>query len=646
MTDTQADLLTTDARQPIQEPARGFAPHVNRLPGLSTRAIGWIERNVDSNRSPVVKCISAQAAAFEKPVQFAVDDPVLLPKIPGDPLKVMRAQKSYPVKWKAIWEMKAGKPRLISLEGEPADLTEKPLSEIIQVRWDKWVEKMKQSWKLNDAEVIQVMDEAFGMPLFAWIDGKNLITHAESHFDHAAHEFAKRRDAQVAEPAKITEPEPEVVTQSTLTLKKPESLDDWFGPKEPTISIDRWLFLAPQNRPTVTFHGGRIVTAIYKDHTLSNTDQALCYTIETGTYKSRMHPGSKLLKIAPIKTEDSPVDTTAEPKTAEWILNEGKRGAFFAKYTEMCDRHNKAMTKDEREDLRRSTLKRLCGSETLKGYEGSEAALILELERDLEKLYPMTKETHIDESGTPVTAAVSTEPEQADSSNAQADNTVYQQRQPDAARHYNKQARVIPFPEAAFVVLFEMYDPNGKEEKFTIRDDNEFSGFRRKVEFQNFLRLNGYTDRPLLSVPFDAPASNVVPFAQPAAPNANALPMAAGQGAPVPAQAAIPTPPTGVPDKKDRVPGQVGTDTITGVKKTLNEGEMIIELWVNKGQYAEHHLRLESEHAMLIALGVDLAAMEVGTTYPVTWKADWVVTGNKNKAGTIYYRDVTAIRNS
>lgn len=137
------------------------------------------------------------------------------------------------------------------------------------------------------------------------------------------------------------------------------------------------------------------------------------------------------------------------------------------------------------------------------------------------------------------------------------------------------------------------------------------------------------------AAPAALPVTNVIPMTQPAA----TLPMAAGQAAPVaaPVQTA-----SGAPDKKGHVPGQTGTDTITGVKKTVDNGKTTIELW-GGGRFAEHHLRRDSEHAMITALGYDVAAMVIGTTYPVNWKADWLVVAKQRNNGN-YFQDVVAIR--
>ncbi len=132
-------------------------------------------------------------------------------------------------------------------------------------------------------------------------------------------------------------------------------------------------------------------------------------------------------------------------------------------------------------------------------------------------------------------------------------------------------------------------------------------------------------------------APNVIPMAQPAA---AALPMAAGQAAPIPA-----APAGAAPDSKGRIPGTTGTDAITGVKKMVDNGKTIIELWA-AGQWAEHRLLRDSDHAKVTALGVDVANMQIGTTYPVNWKADWVATAKMNQKGSAYYRDVTALRNA
>lgn len=134
--------------------------------------------------------------------------------------------------------------------------------------------------------------------------------------------------------------------------------------------------------------------------------------------------------------------------------------------------------------------------------------------------------------------------------------------------------------------------------------------------------------------------SNVTTM-QPATNTAPSLPTLT-QSAPV----ATPAPTSSEPDGKGRVPGQRGTTNVTGVKKTVNDGKVIIELW-STGQYAEHFLRQDGEHAMIAALGIRLDQLEIGTKYPCNWIADWVVSQNRSTAGKqLYFRDVTGIRDN
>lgn len=116
--------------------------------------------------------------------------------------------------------------------------------------------------------------------------------------------------------------------------------------------------------------------------------------------------------------------------------------------------------------------------------------------------------------------------------------------------------------------------------------------------------------------------------------------------------AAPPTlPPTPQPadtsaDSKGRVPGQTGTSKITGVEKKKESGNVVIELWA-AGKYAEHRLKLDTEHAFLRALGYDVDKMEVGERYAVNWIADWVVSGNRaNNGQGNYYLNVTGIHDN
>lgn len=125
---------------------------------------------------------------------------------------------------------------------------------------------------------------------------------------------------------------------------------------------------------------------------------------------------------------------------------------------------------------------------------------------------------------------------------------------------------------------------------------------------------------------------------QPSAPALPTLPMA---GAPsVPAAA---TAPNGTPDGKGRVPGQTGTDQIAYIQRSSVNGAETIDLWTSSGQYAEHHLRRDNDKALVAALGINAAGMEVGVKYPCKIAAQWVVTSNKNTKGT-YFRDVTSLQ--
>lgn len=98
----------------------------------------------------------------------------------------------------------------------------------------------------------------------------------------------------------------------------------------------------------------------------------------------------------------------------------------------------------------------------------------------------------------------------------------------------------------------------------------------------------------------------------------------------------------GKPDNKGRVPGQTGVDVITALEKQVNNGNEIICLWKQNGQFAEHRLNRDSDKAMVAALGISIAGMVIGTKYPCNLTAPWVVTSNLNSKGT-YYRDVTAL---
>lgn len=107
---------------------------------------------------------------------------------------------------------------------------------------------------------------------------------------------------------------------------------------------------------------------------------------------------------------------------------------------------------------------------------------------------------------------------------------------------------------------------------------------------------------------------------------------------PAPASAAI-----GERDSAGRVPGMPGTTVVTGVKRIKDEGKVIIELWAG-GQYAEHRLSQASEHAF-IAMLTNLDGLEPGTTYPVSWVADWITASKRaTKGNQNYYRNVTGIR--
>src|SRR5258706_915424 len=91
--------------------------------------------------------------------------------------------------------------------------------------------------------------------------------------------------------------------------------------------------------------------------------------------------------------------------------------------------------------------------------------------------------------------------------------------------------------------------------------------------------------------------------------NVTALPQTSTAPALPPPAGAPPAP--GTPDSAGRVPGMIGNTVITGVKKVVNEGRTIIELWAG-GQYAEHTLRQPNEHAFVGAL-TNLEALAVGT---------------------------------
>lgn len=169
--------------------------------------------------------------------------------------------------------------------------------------------------------------------------------------------------------------------------------------------------------------------------------------------------------------------------------------------------------------------------------------------------------------------------------------------------------------EPEFVVLFEMYDTYGKQERFTIKADDEFTGYRRKVAFQKFLRSEGYTDLP---------KREAAPAAQTVAPAS-----VAGQA---PAPAPAPTTSTG------------GVFIIREIQKVMLDGKTRYELYDAPGG-AKPALIVRPQQMVkrLIAPHINVDAMTPGLRYGVNWQCTWTP-GAVNPNSNQPFKDLSAVQ--
>lgn len=175
-------------------------------------------------------------------------------------------------------------------------------------------------------------------------------------------------------------------------------------------------------------------------------------------------------------------------------------------------------------------------------------------------------------------------------------------------------------PEAPFSANFFLYHKKGVHVQFTVRTDTVSEGIRRVDMTIDHLMANGYTvDKPGQVTATSAPTVSV-----PSVP-----------------QTGVPT----VPQSNGAAQDSGGIVRCVEVKKVQDEGETHYLLFgLPNDDKPEFTARVDADHKKLLATGLAIEQLTIGTRYPWPVDVEWEPSKKINPKNNKPYRNIKTIR--